>query len=393
MEPFLFPHALSGTETPLNDLVERIIPSAKKSVLIIDPSPCSPCVRAALALSDRHVYPRILSRVEPLSIQGSSDHWSQIAAMTRAVEQGRAEFRCIQDLGVHLFVIDDAVLLSAGPLDRMIAYAIRLDGNEAYQTIEFAETLWKSARRMTPGRLEEHRKQFEAAVSKGEVSASDVVAMINARGAFVQIHTGFYLKNRGTSLPSIPGVEQMTRTSADGQAVWSAPRWNFIDSIHFTRLGRLSARMHALTHRAYLHPTPAGVFLRNKDRIRWENEFDRRAERFREESSDYTRSHYASFRESARIRLEELVQRMLDSMSKQVLLPFTDLDEWKASYLETCMRLYPDVESLADSCRTWYIRFGMHPDSIRDPRLSTLIADIAFQTHTDLDFHNGDSHD
>ncbi|GEM_PF-6997944 len=393
MEPFLFPHTLSGTETPLTDLLERILPSAKKSVLIIDPSPCCPCVNAALSLNSRHVYPRILSRLEPLSIQGGLDHWSQIAAMSRAVEQGKAEFRCIQDLGVHLYVVDDSVLFAAGPLDRMITYAMRLEGSEAYQTIEFAENLWRSARRITPGRMDEYRKHFEAAVSKGEVSASDLVTLINARGAFVQVHTGFYLKNRGMSLPPIPGLEQLSRAEKAGKSAWIAPRWSFIDSAHFSRLGRLSARMHALTQRAYLHQTPAGVFLKNEDRIRWENEFDKRAEGFRAESADYTRSSYSSFREDAFIRLEELVQRTLDSMSKQILLPFTNLNEWKDSYLETCMRLYPTVEALADSCRTWYIRFGMHPDSIRDPRLATLIADIALQTNTGLDFHNGDSHD
>lgn len=395
MEPFLFPTARPGITEPLKELIELILPAAQKSVLIIDSSLSASCLKSILSRCRETICVRILGSLDSTLNHSSTDGLIFLPELIDSVNRHSVEIRNAQDLAMHVFVIDDTALVVSGPIDRPMGYAVRLAGNDALETIEYAECLWRSGRRITAGKLELLRYQVQSAIARGEYAARDIVALINGRGAFIQVHTGLFVGYRGISMASLLKSHSLLNPTSRSKFCCSGMRrWSFIDSRHFKKLTHLSARVHALSDRGYLKQTPAGPFLLNQDRIKWENDFKARANQFREDSKQYTILNYSSMREESLEQLKQVLNEVKQHCVKdRDLLPFPFSEASISHQIDEFADRYPSVQDLIDSCRIWYIRFGVHPDSLKDLSMTTVYSEIAFMTAPNLDFHNGDIHD
>ncbi len=363
MQGYLFPLQRPGGPDPYRDLIERLIPAAKRSIFIIDPSPPDELVKSIARQSDETVTRRLLIRRDLLNIGDSVPPEIMKTDTRLLIQTSRIEVRAIQSLSARIAIIDDTALVISGHFDSDLNWGVELNFTDAQPVVDYWNRIYREAARVNDSQAMDLWDRYQEKFWSGSVHPRDVVALYNSRGAFVEIQIRMFSGYRQMTIYpfSVP-----TREGPRGPVI----RWKLVDSQHFQILGRHAARIHGLKSLGVIRDTPAGSYLLRLDTPAWDGLFREREAEFRQFVTEYLDQNYDSIRQVAFDNLMTQYLAVFKEMKKnKQLLPLLDADFIHDEVQEVFQRDYPDKQTLLFACQVRYILFGLHPDAAGDRKL------------------------
>jgi len=374
MQSYLFPVIRKGTPNPLNELVNTILPAARRSILSIDPDPPLQILKILTELGKPAVTKRILTSLDvsdSLNIVGQALFEPDVAANLTAEN---VKIKSLDRLTATLYIVDDNVMIVSGPSTSSGCYGLLLTPTDSQPVIEYWEDQYKKANQLTVTKVKGYWSKFTKEVRSGKIPDETMVSMINRRGAFIDVHVNVF---KGCHRKVIhPMVDLKLESDAK-----STITWNIIPRKHFQALHKKTNRIYAVKSRAYILDTPVGPFLLERDRARFEADFYSRVEDFHQAVGVYLDENYATMKQEASDNIRFTVSEMFEklSRSKQILPVISE-----TVFLEYADRIhsetFPSMHRLKTACSAWFVRFGLHPDSIEE-RLMNRLAQISYQAH------------
>ncbi len=363
MQGYLFPLQRPGGPDPYNDLLDRLIPSAKRSIFIIDPSPPDELVKSIARHSDETVSRRLLIRRDLLNIGDSVPPDVMKTDTRHLIQASRIEVRAIQSLSAKIAIIDDTALIISGQFGSELTWGVELNFTDAQPVVDYWNKLFRDASRVNDSQAMDLWDRYQEKFWSGSVHPKDIVALYNSRGAFVEIQIRMFCGYRQITLYPF---SVSTRDNPRGPVI----RWKLVDSRHFQVLGRHAVRIHGLKSLGVVRDTPAGSYLLRPDIPAWHNLFREREAEFRLFVTGYLDQNYDVIRQEALDNLTEQYFAVFKEMKKnKQLLPMLDDDFIHDEVQEVFQRDYPDKQTLLFACQVRYILFGLHPDAAGDKKL------------------------
>lgn len=360
---YLFPVQKQGHPDPYRLLIDQWIPEAKRSILIIDPSPPDELVRAIAGTSPAAVRKRFLIRRDLLNLGDSVPPDIMKNEIRHIIQNAQIEVRAIQNLAARLAVIDDHALVISGQFGSEHNWSVELSPTDAQPLIDHWNRIFHDASRINDSQAMELWDRYQERFWSASVEPRDIVALYNSRGAFVEIQVRIFSGYRQITLYPFAVSD---RDGPRGPVI----RWKLVDSQHYQILGRQAARIHGLKSLGIVRDTPAGSYLLRSDTQTWDNLFREREKDFRAFVIEYLDGRYETIRKEALDNLEEQYNLVFKELKKnRQLLPMLDADFIADEVQEVFQREYPDKQTLSFACQARYILYGLHPESAADRKL------------------------
>lgn len=374
MQGYLFPSDKRSLTDPFQEILARVLPETKHSLLLVMPSPDDQILTAIAEEVPDTVIKRILIRKDLLNLGDSVPPDILKPETRRLIEKHRIEVRALSRLSATILFADDrAVIISGNPGG--LSWGTELNVIDAQPVMDHWESQFNQAARISDATAMEIWDQYQERFWRGGTNPSDVVALYNNRGAFVDIQVRIFA-----------GYRQMTiypfAASNRGGEKGPVVRWKLIDSSHFQAIGKQAARIHGLKSLGMVRDTVAGAYLRRSDFSNWNQLFLERDIEFKQFIENYLSEHYSALRE---IALSELLAKFLiahtELQKTQRLLPMLDEEYVEDHGREFHHQNFPSKETLQFACQARYILFGLHPDASNDQVLmknlsSSAVSDI-----------------
>jgi hypothetical protein len=373
-QALLFPVLRKGMPAPYKDVLRAYLPGALKSILIVDPSPPSEIISACEKAAP-NVTCRILLKLD------SSTAWNDFLnalsdqQILDLMAKKNCSIRWYSELSAKVYIVDDAAIIISGTKDDDRPYGLAISGTDAIPVLEYWEEKWKGASKLTPEKLQNQRAAIMENILKGHVAKDQLIGYLNHHGAIVDIHVKLF---RGFN-------KMVLRPFAKDESIkQDLPiLWNLIETPHYRAFQKHATRLHSLKSRAYLIETPAGPFLPNELRLKWETDFNVRLLEFNEAVKKHLAQHYSDIRSGAFESLDWNLEAVFDQAAAlSPELPWAE----KSTFLEELGReyrkLFPTEQKLVESCKAWFIRLSLHPDSVDAQMLARMISQVS--AHAEL---------
>ncbi|MBN1551093.1 hypothetical protein JW979_06475 [bacterium] len=370
---YLFPAKHDSIREPYDMFINRLLPAARKSILVID---TAPPVNVLMALF--HDAPQGISRRVLLDLDSLLDPEIVQTALTlqenkAVVRKSGSGIRSIENLDASLYIVDDRVLVISGKKATPFPFGILLNEQDAYPVIEYWENIWNKSKRVTEHRIQRICQTILYRAGKGNWNPKNTIELVNMQGAFIDVHVKFFQGYKKQTVKfSLP---ESSSTHSTGTVIWHP-----VASRHFKIFKRLANRIYALKNRSYLIQTPIGPFLLNGDLPRWQHEFEERSNALKTEITAYTDGHFDEIKAEALKQLKASLKRTLNKKKEYThLLPVNFESEVMDSIVQNQAINYPDKDMLADSTSAIFVRFGLHPDALKDEKLMVILNRISLQ--------------
>ncbi|MBN1880459.1 hypothetical protein JW823_10145 [bacterium] len=363
MQGYLFPLHRPSNPDPYRILIDHLIPGAKRSIFIIDPSPADDIVHALSRRSADTISRRILIRKDLLNLGDSVPPDIMKTDSRHLIQTARVDVRAVQNLSARIAIIDDNALIVSGQYGSDLSWGIELDPTDAQPVVDYWNQIFHDATRVTDSQALDLWDRYQEKFWSGSVHPRDIVALYNNRGAFVEIQVRVFSGYRQLTLYPFSASDR------DGPR-GPVARWKLVDSRHFQILGRQASKIHGLKSLGIVRDTPAGYYLLRSDAQTWDNLFREREQDFRDFVTSYLDDQYETIRNEAIDNLSEQYMLIFREMKKnKQLLPMLDSDFVKDEVQEIVRKEYPDKQTLIFACQARYILYGLHPESAADRKL------------------------
>ncbi len=363
MQGYLFPLQRFGSPDPYRILTEKIIPSAKRSILLVDPNPADDILKLLSSTCESLVSKRVLIRRDLLNLGDSKPPDIMKPDTRHLIQKACIDIRAIGGLAARLVIVDDNAYIISGSYEADLSWGVELNPVDSQPTVDYWNRVFNHAIRITDPYAMEIWDQYLDRFWTGKVHPDDVIALYNGRGVFVDIQVRIFSGYRQITLyPFFSSIRNAPR----GPFI----RWKLIDSKHFRILNRHASRIHGLKSLGFVRDTPAGAYLLRSDIRTWDKLFREREQEFKQIIVDYLDKHYLPMREDAFLDLRNQYLDVLKELKKQkVLLPLVDTEFIEDEVQEIFKKHYPDKETLHYACQARYILYGLHPTAANDRKL------------------------
>ncbi|MGB3974953.1 MAG: hypothetical protein WBM02_07720 [bacterium] len=363
MQGYLFPLQRFGSPDPYRILMEKIIPSAKRSILLVDPSPADEMLKLLSSFCEPMVNKRVLIRRDLLNLGDSKPPDIMKPDTRHLVQKACMDVRAIGGLAARLVVVDDNAYIISGSYEADLNWGVELNPIDAQPAVDYWNQVFNHAVRISDTHAMEIWDQYLDRFWAGKVHPEDIIALYNGRGAFVEIQVRIFSGYRQITL--YPFASSI-RSAPRGPFI----RWKLINSKHFKTLNRHAARIHGLKSLGLIRDTPAGSYLLRSDTAAWDKLFREREQEFKQIIIDYLDKYYSSMHDDAFQDLRNQCFGVLKELKKQkVLLPLVDTDFIEEEVRKIFQKHYPDKETLHYACQARYILYGLHPTAANDRKL------------------------
>ncbi len=374
MSGYLFPIQRQGTTTPHEQVMAELLPSARRSILIVDPAPPADVLESLTAFTDHTITVRILTRPGNSLDAGRQSGNLLNTELYEKLTRAGTDLRVKRSLTSRIYIVDDTCLVISGLSDDELAYGVLLVPSDSQHIIEHWESVFRDSQRMTPRRFRQSQTRFLEQIKNGGIGSDRLVNLINHRGAFIDIHVNLFRNFRQMTLHPF---RQFNVESAQDHKF----SWKRIPATLYRLFHREISRIHSLKSRSYILDTPAGPFLPNTFRHRWEGEFAVRAAAFHRAIEEHIESHYSDLRGNAQETLRSMmIKTYRDVSGRTRLLPIVTEKDFIAYGDSIHESQFPTKDALKSSCAAWFVRFGLHPDSLEDIRLINVLTQLTLQT-------------
>ncbi|MCD4654983.1 hypothetical protein K8T06_13745 [bacterium] len=358
MQGYLFPMKRQGFPDPYRELLERIIPGAQHSVLLVDPSPQDELLEAIARHTGTAVTKRILIRRDILNLGDSFAPDALKPKTRRMIHDNCIEVRAISRLSARITIVDDKAMIISGDPGGNLCWGVELNVVDAQPVIDFWENRFHEASKISDAQAGNIWDIYQERFWTRAVNPLDVIALYNGRGAFIDDQVRIFSGYRQLTLHPFSSSEGLK-----GPAI----RWRLVNSRHYQAIGKQAAKIHGLKSLGIIRETPAGAYLPHSEIATWQHLFAEREMEFKHFVTDYLNKNYSIIRNEA---LQDLLNRFLaafrEMKSGQQLLPMLNDDFVEDQAREIHHRQYPDEQSLTFACQARYISFGLHPDAATD---------------------------
>ncbi|MBN1356737.1 hypothetical protein JXA40_10795 [bacterium] len=371
MADYLFPVSHPATPEPFTRFTCEFMPSARKSVLIVDPHPEPDLIRDVLDRLDSAASCRILLRYNPANRIPDLRNTAIYNEFADRLRERGIKVRSMIDLSARIYIADDTAMVISG--DTGGHFGVVLPGFDSQPVIEYWESCWKSARKYSPGEPRKLQVEILKQIQSGNIPPEEFVHVLNRHGYFIDVHIHFFKGYQRVTVKPIGG------SLPDAEASCSIG-WLMVASRHYRAFARESSRIRSLKLKPYLIRTPVGPFLLKTDYPNWQAEFEERRDALRLAVGNYLTRHYKSIRQEAFSNLETGLERLFNRLSRiPQLLPLPSREGFVGKHLKEYSAQFPDRRQLLDSCSCDVSRFGLHPDTLQDQSLMSVLSRIPFQ--------------
>lgn len=375
MQGYLFPLQRTGSPDPYHILMERIIPFAKHSILLIDPCPADDILNVLGSTCESIISKRILIRRDLLNLGDPVPPDIMKPDTRHLIQKARIDVRAVSGLAARLAIVDDSAFIISGYYGSDLNWGVELNPVDAQPVVDYWNSIFQDACRISDTHAIETWEHYLDRFWSGSAHPRDVIALYNGRGAFVEIQVRIFSGYRQMTLYPF---SSSIRTGPRGPFI----RWKLVDSEHFRILGRHASKIHGLKSLGLIRETPAGSYLLRSDTGTWDELFREREKEFRQYVLEYLDEHYDAIRDEAFRDLHDQYLGVLEDLKKEkMLLPMVDADFIEDEVREVFQKQYPDKQTLLYACQARYILYGLHPDSASDRKLmdnlsSTITANV-----------------
>jgi len=373
MEGYLFPITHPSTPTPSSDFIKKVLPSARKSVFIIDPQPDPSLIKQISHYTSTNVSRRILLKFNPIDYITDLQNTLIVRDYGSSGKIFDIDIRFLPDLSARIYIVDDAALIISGNTRSKYHYGVNLPTADSQPVIEYWEELWKSARKLRRDSIKNLQSTTLKRLQNGDVTQEDLARLINQHGSFVDIHATFFTGYRKIK------IEPFTEILSQSQQQISIS-WSLIQSTHFKSFSRVAGRVHAIKFKSYLIDTPIGPFLLNKDLPRWQSEFNKRRNDLKNEVESYLSNQYKTIRAESLKELKTRLEQAYSQLSSSPqLIPVPSVSGFIEKAVEEYSVRFPTKQQLIDSCSCVFARYGLHPETVQDKDMMKILDYISFQ--------------
>lgn len=368
MQGYLFPMNRKSFPNPFEELTERIIPGARHSILLIDPSPGDAVIDALLEKASPAMTIRILIRRDILNIGDAVPPDILKPETRRMIQDQRIEVRALSTLSARLIIVDDSALVISGQPGSNLCWGVELDAVDAQPLIEFWEERYDAATRISDAFAVSMWDAYREKFWWGSVDPRDIVALYNSRGTFIDVQVRIFAGHRQLTLHPFASS---SREGPRGPVI----RWRLVHRRHYQAIGRQAARIHGLKSLGIIRDTPAGPYLPRSEAGTWHRLFRERDQEFRAFVSEYLDGMYDVMQQEA---LDDLLVQFLSAFDEMEashqLLPMLNREFVEEQAREIHHRQYPEKQILQFACQARYILYGLHPDAASDRNLMDNLA-------------------
>ncbi len=371
MQGYLFPLQRAGNPDPYRTLIEHVIPSARQSVFIVDPSPPDVLVSVLSDIKNPMIKKRLLVRRDILNTGDATPPDIMKMDTRKRISSNRIDVRAINHLSARLAIVDDQAYIISGDYGSDFNWGVELNPTDTQPVLDYWNGIYQDAYKLSDSYATDVWDQYLEKFWTGKVLPADVIALYNSRGVFVAIHVRIF-----------SGFRQMTLYpfSEWNNCVPRGPviRWKMVHSRHYRNLGKFSARIHGLKSLGIIRETPAGSYLLRSDRRSWDAIFQERNEDFSNHVADYLNQHYQTIRTEAFHNLDSKYRAVLNEIKQdKQLLPMINASFIEDEIQELFQKHFPDKNSLLYACQASYIFYGIHPEASGDRRLMDALSTSA----------------